>query len=1032
VSGLSEDDRRRLDELFDRAADLPVAEHEAFVERECGTNETLRRELARLLAGLAGEDRLSRIRVEALLPTGSRVGPYAILEKLGEGGMGEVYLAEQTEPLTRRIALKLIKVGMDTRQVIARFDAERQALARMDHPGIAKVLDAGSTETGRPYFVMEYIEGAPILDYCDTNKVDTKARLGLFVQVCHAIQHAHQKGVIHRDIKPSNVLVTVHDGVPVPKVIDFGVAKATDRELTAQTLFTEQQQMIGTPMYMSPEQAQMGGLDVDTRSDIYSLGVLLYEILTGTTPFDGQDLRERGFAEMMRVIREETPKKPSTRISTLGETATEAAAHRRVDVRRLGFELRGDLDWIVMQCLEKDRARRYETASSLAADIERHLADEPVVAGPPSASYRLRKFVRRHRAGVIAASLVAAVLLLGVAGTTWGMLWALNEKQRADDETARLEKVAGFHASQFDNLDAKVMGTQLRVALLAAVSPEKRAELSEKLDPINFTDVAKGMLEHDLLAPALAAIDRDFRDQPLVEAQLLVSIGTTSFHVGLLDLATEPARRVLEIRRQELGEDDPDTLLALSNVAQLLESKGELEAAEKQLRKTLDGFRTVLGPEHPSTLVVLRKLGRVVERRGKLDEARECFQHALDGHQRLLGDDDSRTLDTKNEFANLLIETGDYKHAEQMLREVLAGQERAHGDDDRRTLLALNNLGGALHMQGKLDEAKALYEKALKGYQGTVGSQHAGTLVTMTNIAGVLLDQGEVRKAGKMFRDALEGQMRMLGARHEDTITTVTNLGEVFSRLGKPEKAEEYACEAYRRASESLGPDHAYTLQLLDNVGVMLQRQNKFAEAEEKFREAVEGDRKVLTPGHPETGRALHNLAFVIQMQGRPSEATKYYEQAFESSRQGRGSDHPWTLLIGMNLGRNYKDLGEVAKALPLFRAAYRGRARDPVNLRLAAYYLFDACVKAGEHAKAKELLPEVRAVFPKDSPVLADDLGRWGAALLRAKMWQQAESVLTLCVQMCERGQPGTARAAKLADWKAKLEAARSGQGKE
>jgi serine/threonine protein kinase len=407
---------------------------------------------AAYLDGACGKDAALRARVEALLQAheqageflsrplhtgaaaegaGQMIGRYKLLEPLGEGGFGSVWMAEQREPVKRRVALKIIKLGMDTKQVIARFEAERQALALMDHPNIAKVLDAGATETGRPFFVMELVRGVPILEYCDTEKLDTRRRLELFASVCHAIQHAHHKGIIHRDIKPSNVLVTLHDGVPVPKVIDFGIAKATSAELTTKTLFTEHRQMIGTPAYMSPEQAEMSGLDIDTRADIYSLGVLLYELLTGTTPFDVKELMSKGFAEMMRAIREDEPHKPSTRISNLGDTAARTARQRHVDAKKLGLLLRGDLDWIVMKCLEKDRTRRYETANGLAADVRRHLDGEPVVAAPPSRSYRLRKLVQRNRRHVLAAGLVAATLVLGVIGTSLGMLRALGQRSRA-------------------------------------------------------------------------------------------------------------------------------------------------------------------------------------------------------------------------------------------------------------------------------------------------------------------------------------------------------------------------------------------------------------------------------------------------------------------------------------------------------------------------------------------------------------------------------------------------------------------------
>lgn len=414
---------------------------------------------------------------------GEVIGRYKLLQCIGEGGFGLVWMAEQREPVKRRVALKVIKVGMDTRQVIARFEAERQALAMMDHPNIAKVLDAGSTETGRLYFVMEYIKGVPILEYCDTEKLDTKARLELFSSICHAIQHAHQKGIIHRDIKPSNVLVTLHDGVPAPKVIDFGIAKATSVELTTRTLFTEHRQMIGTPAYMSPEQAEMSGLDIDTRSDIYSLGVLLYELLTGTTPFDTKELTDKGFVEMMRIIREVEPHKPSTRLSSLGETGTRTAQQRHaVDAKKLGLLLRGDLDWIVMKCLEKDRTRRYETANSLALDIRRYLGGEPVLAAPPGAAYRLKKFVHRNRGPVIAGSIVVMTLVTGIVGTTIGFVQARIAQMDADRNAAQAREANAIAQREM----AAAQRQAYSANMLAACDALERGEV----------DVARNYLDH--------------------------------------------------------------------------------------------------------------------------------------------------------------------------------------------------------------------------------------------------------------------------------------------------------------------------------------------------------------------------------------------------------------------------------------------------------------------------------------------------------------------------------------------------------
>src|SRR5262245_60071455 len=412
-------DPDKIEELLNEALNLPLDQRDAFLLGACGNDDELRKKVETLLhahgqaEGFLSETPTMLSSAIAEGP-GTRIGRYRLLQQIGEGGMGVVYMAEQEEPVRRRVALKIIKLGMDTRQEVARFEAERQALALMDHPNIANVLDAGATDSGRPYLVMELVRGVPITEYCDKNKLSAKDRLELFIPVCQAIQHAHQKGVIHRDIKPSNVMVTLNDGQAHPMVIDFGVAKATNQRLTEKTLFTNYAQMIGTPAYMSPEQAEMSKLDVDTRTDVYALGVLLYELLTGTTPFPAKDLLSMGYGEMQRVIAEQEPLRPSTRLSTMAnEERTVVAKNRSMEASVLGKIFRGDLDWIVMKCLEKDRARRYETANGLAADLKRHLNNEPVVARPPSAAYRLHKLIRRNKLAFAAGAAVLMVLIFG-------------------------------------------------------------------------------------------------------------------------------------------------------------------------------------------------------------------------------------------------------------------------------------------------------------------------------------------------------------------------------------------------------------------------------------------------------------------------------------------------------------------------------------------------------------------------------------------------------------------------------------------
>ena len=461
-------------------------ERAAFLDDACGGDAALRVEIEALLAIYEEAERGPAQNAEAgnaplgegateVMPTlldqtpltegpGTLIGRYKLLEQIGEGGFGVVYVAEQQEPVRRQVALKIIKLGMDTKQVVARFEAERQALALMDHPNVAKVFDAGATDSGRPYFVMELVKGIPITKYCDQEKLSTSDRLRLFMAVCQAIQHAHQKGIIHRDIKPSNILVTVQEGKPVPKVIDFGIAKATQQKLTEKTLHTQLEQLIGTPAYMSPEQAEMSGLDINTRSDIYSLGVLLYELLTGRTPFDANELLKSGLDEMRKIIRESEPPRPSTKLSTMleGELTT-TAKQRGSEAPRLISLLRGDLDWIVMKCLEKDRTRRYETANGLGRDIERHLTNEPVQARPPSAGYRLQKSFRRNRLVFTAAGAVGLALVLGVVVSTWQAVRAT----RAESEQSRLR------------ISAEANERKAIAAQANEVQQRRRAEASE-------------------------------------------------------------------------------------------------------------------------------------------------------------------------------------------------------------------------------------------------------------------------------------------------------------------------------------------------------------------------------------------------------------------------------------------------------------------------------------------------------------------------------------------------------------------------
>ena len=508
--------------------------------------------------------------------TGAMIGRYKLLEKIGEGGFGTVFMAEQVEPVQRKVALKIIKAGMDTKEVIARFEAERQAIALMDHPSIARALDAGTTQAGRPYFVMELVRGIAITDYCDQANLPTRERLQLFMKVCQAVQHAHQKGVIHRDLKPSNVLVTEHDGAPVPKVIDFGVAKALGQRLTEKTLFTGFQHMIGTPAYMSPEQAALSGLDIDTRADIYSLGVLLYELLTGATPFDADTFRKAALDEIRRMIRETEPPKPSTRLRTLGDKLPEVAKHRHTEPAALSRLVRGDLDWIVMKCLEKDRTRRYETANGLAVDVEHHLNNEPVVARPPSNLYRLRKLVRRNRLTFATAGMVAFALMAGL---------AISTRMYLREQQARRRAVVAEQAER--------LSTQRAQAAERRAQDEAR-QLGDALYQLGDLHQAERFLKD-----SLEMQKKVIGEENLEVATTLHSLGQVLIRQGKLTEAEPVLNQALTMRQELLGNRDPNLADSFVSLASVFQLKGKLAEAEKLLRQALECVQTDEGGEAP-------------------------------------------------------------------------------------------------------------------------------------------------------------------------------------------------------------------------------------------------------------------------------------------------------------------------------------------------------------------------------------------------------------------------------------------------
>jgi tetratricopeptide (TPR) repeat protein len=692
--------------------------------------------------------------------------------------MGTVYLAEQEEPIRRQVALKLIRAGMNTREVVRRFESERQSLALMSHPHIARVLDGGATDDGRPYFVMEYVPGAPLTAFCDQQRLEPRARLALFVQVCQAVQHAHQRGIIHRDLKPSNVLVSLQDGRPEPKVIDFGVARAIERNL-GDTAFTQIGEIVGTPAYMSPEQAG-SGLDVDTTTDVYSLGVILYELLVGTVPHDPDALRRAGPRGLPQMLRESEPGLPSTRLLTMGVTAQEVARRRSTDVTSLKRQIQGDLDWITFKAMEKERARRYQSAAELAADVERYLDDKPVAARPPSARYRMSKFAARHKAGVAAAAAVLLALLTGAVGAGLGFVRA----RRAEAAAQRAQGVAEREAAQ-----AKAVADFLREVLGSADARQLGPDVKVR----------------DALKKSLERLEGPHGLRPEMEAAVRDTVGTTLQNLAELEAAEKQITRGLEIRRATLGPEHPDTLSSMSNLFALYLTQDRQDQAVALGRETLALRRKVLGPDHADTTTTMNDLAVALMYAGKEDEAEALMREAAAVRRRVMGPDDSRSLVAASNLASLLRMRGKLAEAEPLLREVLSAQRRTLGPRHSNTLFTQQTLAGLLDKLGKWPAAEAGYREALEANRAVSGPRHQDTLLAASDLGHFLMERGRLGDAEPLLREAVAGGRATLPRGHRWTTRFEVGLGECLTRRGQHAEAETVLLSALENARAGEG-----------------------------------------------------------------------------------------------------------------------------------------------------------------------------------------------------------------------------------
>ena len=777
-------------DVFYEALDLSPEQRAVFLARRCANDSDLQREVEDLLSAheaseniLNAPPRLSDQDIEIGPQVGDEIDSFRLLTKLGEGGTGIVFEAQQFNPIERHVALKLIKAGMDTRDVLRRFGSERQSLALMNHPGIAQVFDAGVSQQGHPYFVMELVRGLPITRFCDEHRYSIEQRIELLRSVCSAVQHAHQKGIIHRDLKPSNVLVTTIDGQPQTKVIDFGIARALYRSTDDQPGFTKIGQLIGTPEYMSPEQARVNNLDVDTRTDIYSLGVMLYELLIGAIPFEADAFRSGDYLEFQRILRDEEPLPPSVRLKKLGTEAEELAAKRGLDANRLIKKLSGDLDWVVMKALEKDRNRRYQSVGEFNADLGRFLEKRTVNAHPPRATYRLKKFIARHKVAFIAATVSAIALVVAIVGITMGLIVANRERLRAET------------VSQF-----------LQDMLLASQPENARGR---------DTTYLQGVLK-----TASERVDKELKDQPEAAASLHFTIALTYKSLGLYDEASKHFESALRLRQEHLGKDHELTAQTMSELATLRWQQDDYKNAEALARQALAIQDRIYKPENNDRLFTLNTLGLVMKSTGRFEDAEKLYREVADIRRRTLGIQNISTLTSVSNLARLLEDQGKVDEAAKLMREVVDVGVKAQGEDDPFTLVSIDILGVLMRKEGRLDEAEKLHRRALAGCIHVLGEKHLDTLGVRRNLAVLLIQQGKLQEAESELRSALATITREYGEQTLYTLSIAHALGDCLLKQNKTREAEEMYTRALTIGRVILPKDHP----LLETINTKLNQ----------------------------------------------------------------------------------------------------------------------------------------------------------------------------------------------------------------
>ncbi len=828
----------KIKQIVGDALELSPSQRPEFLRHACGQDPALREEVQSLLAAYAEADGLSHSpwseqTLEAALLRQS-IGPYRLVNKLGEGGMGQVWLAEQTGPVRRLVALKLIRGGFFDPILLQRFQAERQSLAIMDHPYIAKVFEAGATAEGQPYFAMEYVEGLPITVYCDEKKFSIPERLHLFVQVCDGIQHAHQKAIIHRDIKPANILVVEVDGKPIPRIIDFGLAKTIAAADSGKTLFTQVGSFLGTPGYTSPEQTDPSLQDIDTRTDVYSLGVVLYQLLAGHPPFDPERLKKHSLEKVLSLLREEDPQTPSDKVRRTRETSTTLAALRRTDALQLVTLLRGDLDWITMKALERDRERRYSSPSDLAADLTRYLANRPVLARPASRGYRVQKYVRRNR---VAVSVAAGALALLIAFTVMQAF----QLRRITRERDRANRVTDFITSMF--------------------------KVSDPSEARGNTITAR-----EILDKSSQEIETGLSKDPELQAKMMSVMGEVYLNLGLLPIARSLIEQSIDIRRPLLGLRNRETLDSLDKLAWVLQEQGRYAMAEKIEREILPIRREMFGPEDKDTLSSELNLANDLCEQAQYAESEKLDREALAIRERKLPEDPVTLIELSN-LAITISLTGRYKESDQILTEALATMNRTLGPEHPFTIKALSNLADNYDKEGRFADAEQITRKTLAIRRRVLGPDHPDTLTNGGDLGTLLYEQDLYAEAEQIHRETLEKQKRITGPEHPQTLQTMKNLADDLSALHRYMEAEQLSRESWEIAQRVLGAEHPNTLRAAVGLGAVYRLEGRYAEAERITRAALYSQHKIFGDSHADCAFSEYNLAVIAAAQKKRDSA---------------------------------------------------------------------------------------------------------------------------------------------------------------